>query len=169
MKSPAPLEFFGSTSIPHTGSLVPLSVLFPVHPGCGHLHPAFRIDEEVARDDDLLACHESLCYLHPVSEAPARFHLPGFEEAIAAVHEDGLFEARVEDRIRRDGECGRERDRELHVHEHVRSEHIAGVVQFQAHLQCAGGGIELGQHLAHHGVELFLLLGQGDLHLHARV
>ena len=92
-------------------------VLFkrPVHPRRGQLHPALGIDEEIARDDDLLTGLEPPGDLDPVAEPPARFHLARLEVAVAAVDEDRLLETRVQNRIGRDRDGRREGDGKLHV------------------------------------------------------
>ena len=69
-----------------------------INSGSGQFHPAFGIDEEVARDDDPLSGLEPVDDFDAVADAPAGLHLPGFEEPVAPVDKDGLPEPRVRER-----------------------------------------------------------------------
>src|SRR3989442_2565040 len=59
-------------------------------------HPALRIEEEHARDDDPLARRQPLDDLHPVAEAPAGLHRTRLENSLTAVHENRLLQPGIE-------------------------------------------------------------------------
>ena len=104
-------------------------------PGRGRNHPAFRVDQERAFDDDALPHHEALEDLHPVADAPPGLHAARLEVAVAAVHEHHLAQARVDDRVGRHRDGRRKRGVEVHVHEHAGLERVVGVVEFEADLE----------------------------------
>src|SRR5512134_1390788 len=68
-------------------------------PAGGH-HAALGVDQERARDHDALADHQPPADLNLVGNPPARLDRPGLEVPVAPVDEDGLAQARVNDRFR---------------------------------------------------------------------
>ena len=127
------------------------------------LHPALGIEQEVSRDDISLPLVEPFHDLHALAEPAARLHLSRLEVTVAAIDEDRLSHARVQDGIDGHGDRRRVGDGDLHVDEHVRLEDEARVSGLQAHLEGPRGGIEEGQRLADFPFEGLSQLRHDDL------
>src|SRR3954470_8566713 len=97
-------------------------------------HPAFRIQQEGARDDDAFTAREPFENFDPIAEAAADANVARLERAAATFDEHGTAQPGREDRLARDGQCRGEWNEQVNVDEHVGAEHEVGVVDVDAQL-----------------------------------
>src|SRR6188508_3802419 len=92
------------------------------------LHPAFRVEEERARDRDALAGREAFDDRDAVAMPAAGLNVTRLEDARAAFDEHVRVLARQHDGVGRYQQRGFVRHLEIDVHEHVGTQHEAGVI-----------------------------------------
>src|SRR4051812_29529059 len=85
-------------------------------------HPAFRVQQESARDNDAVAAREAVEDFDAIAEAATGADVASLECAAAAFDEDRSTQPRRDDRLARHGQCRRERHEQVNVDEHVGAE-----------------------------------------------
>ena len=106
------------------------------------LEPAFAVDQEIGRGDDVLTLLQSLQYLRPFSSLHARLDGPRFQLASAVMEKHHLLLARFDDGFLRNRESRAEVDPQLHVGIHIRLELLIRIVEFEPNFGGTGLRVE---------------------------